>query len=869
MCKKFLTGLVLFVFLFAGTPASVRSSQNTQFLDPQVQRLDNGLTLITTPMPGSGMVSVYALIKVGSALEGEYAGGGLTHFMEHMLFKGTERRAVGDIPKEVQSLGGTINASTSFDRTIYTLTVPREHFEQAVDILSDMLMNPRFDQEDIDQERDVVFNEMRMHDANPKRYLTKRVQQTAYREHPYRFPIIGYPDLLGALQREDFLRFYRRHYVPNNMIMAVAGGVEAERVRDIIGQAFSEYPRETYPLRNLPDEPRQTGKRVYQEAYPDTRQHLSLVYQGIPLAHDDLYALDALASVLGGSRSSRLNQELVEKQRLVQSVTAANFTPVDRGLFEIELTFESDVSAEDVVAAVQKEIERVKKKGVRPEELKVIQKKARKHFVYSQETSASMAYQTSTDLALTGNVNFSRDYAQAFQEVTPKDVQDAAETYLNNARLSSVHLYPRSDKPEKGAPGEEADAKAAEITRHTLDNGITILLRRDPTLPMVVLDLVLNGGVRAEPEGLNGIANMTAGLWAKAVGRYDSEAFSRLLDRQGISLSGFSGRNSMGVRVSSLLEDFPLALELFALTVKQPRFDKDDITTRRKQILSAIEAREDDPTGKAQKKGLELLFRTHPLGRTELGEEEAVRAITREAIVDFYQGLTVGPNMTIAVFGDIDPDEVLADLEKMFGALPEKDADAVDVAEPGEIETHSADLTVTKDQAVVSVAYRGVDMYHPDRYGLEVLSAVLGSPFRGRMFSVIREEMGMAYSLGGGCVPSRDSGFCRFRVLTAPETVEEVSEAFTQLVEQLKSAPLEKGLLEDIKAYLIGNHRRGLETNQSFAFSAALNEAYGLGYDHYREYEKKIRAVSAEDVRALARKYFIPENEVRVTVVPE
>ena len=176
--------------------AAFAAANGFQLLPPAEQRLDNGLTVLVTPLPASPVVAVYALVKAGSATEGEFLGAGMTHFMEHMLFKGTERRKVGEIAQAVLAVGGTINASTGYDYTIYTINVPRDGVPTAIDVLADMLQNARFDAEELDREREVVYREMNMRNDSPDSYLNDLVGQTAYTRHPYRLPIIGFEDVL-------------------------------------------------------------------------------------------------------------------------------------------------------------------------------------------------------------------------------------------------------------------------------------------------------------------------------------------------------------------------------------------------------------------------------------------------------------------------------------------------------------------------------------------------------------------------------------------------------------------------------------------------------------------------------------------------
>jgi len=297
--------------------------------------LDNGLTVLIREMPQNSMVSVYALVKTGSATEGEFLGTGISHFLEHMLFKGTEKRDTRQIPAEIQAVGGSINASTSHDFTIYTITVPFESFDTALDVLSDMLMNSKMDPEEIEKERQVIFKEMKLHNDNPGRRLSRLSFESIYNQHPYRHPVIGYKSLLAEISNEDLVDYYRLHYAPNNIILSVAGNIRANEVVAKIEETFKNFQRKRYVPRDVLPEPQQISFRRYEEEYPNTDlTRLSLSFSGVSLLDGDLYALDVLAQILGEGGSSRLFLDLYKKQGLVYSISASNFTPVDRGVLE-------------------------------------------------------------------------------------------------------------------------------------------------------------------------------------------------------------------------------------------------------------------------------------------------------------------------------------------------------------------------------------------------------------------------------------------------------------------------------------------------------------------------------------------------------
>ncbi len=845
---------------------SVAGAASIDAIQSQKVLLENGMTVVTAEMPSSDMVSVFGFVNVGSTMEGPFLGTGLSHFLEHMIFKGTARRKPGDIPNEIQSLGGVINASTGFDYTIFTITVPGTAFSQGLDILADMLMNATIDEEEFQREKQVVLSELEMYKDKPDRYLSEMVFRTVYRSHPYKVPIIGYEDVLKSLTAGQMKQHYKQFYAPNNIVLVVAGGIKSEEVIEEARRAFEHFQRMPVQLRDLPPEPRQMGMREYDEVYPTPLTRMSLAYRGTDIFHDDMVALDALAAILGQGESSRLYRELVQRQALVQSISASNFTPVDAGVFEIESSF-MGVPVETVVDAISGEIAKIQKSGVSEEELLKVKKSVWKDYWERQRTSESMAYDLAVNEGLFGDSLFSFRYAQRFDQLKPADVQRAANEFLVNDGLTKVVLRPQDqDGTAQAAEPQTFDKDAIEVIR--FDNGLTVLLRNNPTLPLVQVVMVFSGGTGQEDEKNNGLSNLFRDCWEQGTKRFSAEQLHQLLEEKGISLSAFSGRNSFGLQLSAMRDDLQTGLDLLTDVVLHPTFPEEELTKSRQRVHTAISARDDDLLRAGQRVFLEELFSGHPARLTELGTHDSVDQISREDMLRYYREYVHPNNAVISVFGNFDRAEVVAFLKKSFGGLKEGEVNIASTAPAPITESKIKTAYFDKEQAVVILGAQAVGFYHEDRYGLEVLAAVLGSPFRGRIFNVIREQMGASYRLGGGYQPIRDTGYLQFQVLTSPERAQEVKAALELLVADLRKQPVDAELLESTKAYLIGGFRRTKETDAGFSFMVALDELYALGWDNYQGYEEKINAVTAADVQRLAQTYLADERLVTVLALP-
>ncbi len=829
--------------------------------------LENGMTVVVAEMPNSGMVSIFGFVNVGVTMEGPFLGTGLSHFLEHMIFKGTPTRKPGDIPNEIQSLGGTVNASTGLDYTIFTITVPSISFSKGLDILSDMLMNAEIDEEEFVREKQVVLSEMGMYKDRPDRYLSELVFQNVYRVHPYRVPVIGYEDLLKALTAQEMAQHYKKFYAPNNMVLVITGGIEREVAFQAAEDAFKDFKRMPVQLHNLPPEPRQKGPRDAREFYHTSLTRMSLAYRGVNMFDADMAALDALAAILGQGESSRLYRELVQRKALVQSISALNFTPLDEGVFEIESSF-MDVPVEQVTAAIAEQVARIQKSGVTEQELSKAKKAVWKEFWNNQETSESLAYDLAVSEGLLGDSLFSFRYAEHFQKLSPKDIQQAAVRYLREDGCTTVVLLPQDQEAAKDAVRQEAfDKDAIEVVR--FENGMTILLRQNSSLPLVQAALVFNGGVGQENENNNGISNLFSDVWGQGTERLSAERLHEILDQDAISLNAFSGRNSVGLQMSVMSDDLPKGLDLLADIALHPVFPAEEIEKSRQRMHTAISARDDDLMHAAGRLFLEELFKGHPARLTELGTHESIDAISRKDLLAYYHSYVEPNNAVLAIFGNFNRDDVLKHLKSSFGKLKKREVEIIANTPELIVGAEEKQAYFDKQQAVVIVGAQAAGFYSEDRYGLEVLAAVLGSPFRGRVFHVIREQMGVSYRLGGGYQPVRDTGYMQFQVLTSPDRAQEVKEALHRLIAELREQPVDPDLLQSTKAYLTGNFRRTKESDSGFSFMVALDELYGLGWNTYQGYEQHIEAITSEDIERLAQKYLTDAQLVTFVALPE
>lgn len=410
---------------------------------PSREALPNGMRLIIQEHRAANVVALHLWVAVGA--RDEVAGErGFSHFAEHMLFKGTETRARGFVEQEVESIGGRTNAGTSYDYTFYYILVPARHAVRTLEVLADMALNSKFDPTELAREREVIFEEVRLGEDNPRSSLFRRLYDLAFDGHPYGFPVLGDPKDLRAATQGTLRGYYKRHYVADNMTLVVVGPVDAQEIRAATLRTFGAAPATGY--RRAPTPPQSPIRDVRPQVVERTERQgsLALGWPAPPVGHPDMYAVDLLAHILGGSRTSRLNQALRERARIVSNVSAGYGALQKGGLMTVSAQFEPSDEA-GVESGVLAEIKRLRDDGVTDGELARALTASEAEHAFARETAEGLALAYGRAETI-WNLEGERQYLERLRAVTREQIQDAARRYLTEsyARLLFVPKGKRS-----------------------------------------------------------------------------------------------------------------------------------------------------------------------------------------------------------------------------------------------------------------------------------------------------------------------------------------------------------------------------------------------------------------------------------------
>lgn len=856
---KFLLFLLLALIFF--TKEASLAQENSKI---EKFTLNNGLDVVLTENHSSKVTAFEMWVRVGSRYESDKEAG-LSHVFEHMLFKGTKKRGVGQIAKDVEKAGGEINAFTSFDHTVYYLTLASRDFDTGLDIISDAIMNSSFDPNELKKEIQVILEEIKMGQDDPSRRIYYKLFENAYEVHPYGRPVIGYDKNVKSFTREDILAFFHKWYVPNNMTLIVSGDFDSKQAKEKIKEIFKDFKRKELPKVSILQEPSQKKfksvivKDSFKESYVELGYHIPSI------TDSDTFAIDVLSTILGNGDSSRLYQGVREKRGLVYSIQSYAMTIKDAGMFLISATL-GDKDPLEAIKGILDEIRAISTSGVTSAELEKAKLNIESDFVFSKESVEGEARKIGYFESYFSNYNAQKDYIKGIKEVTGEDVIKAVKKYFTAENLTAALLQPNGNNlisPEKikeivlKESEKESEKKKNEKKeiKTKLSNGMTVVVKTLKNVPTVAVNISFTGGVRAESRENNGIFNLISSMLIKGTAKKSSYQLAVEIESIAAMLDGFSGKNSFGVNGAALSRYFDRLIDLAGEIIIEPSFLPDELKKVKGDVLSSLRQIEDNLPRFTFRNFAKMLFPNHPYGMDMLGTKSTIEKISSAEIKAVYKKYAVPSNAVITVVGDVNADHALKKVKEVFENMPDVKLDFTPPAkEAGKKRTAKKEIHKEKMQSHIVIGFIGSTMFSEDRYPLEVLNSVLSGQ-GGRLFLELRDKKSLGYAVTSFNQLGVDEGMLGFYIGTSPE---KKNDAINGILAELKKI-YDKGItleeLANAKKNIIGTYEISQQKNSAKASSMALSELYGLGYKFSEIYPEKIDNVTLDDIKRVIKKY--------------
>lgn len=836
-------------------------------------RLKNGLVVILLPDNKTPAVAMNVWVSVGGFNESD-GESGMSHFVEHLIFKGTSELGPGEGAAILEASGGTFNAYTTFDNTVYTAACAGRFVETMIEVVGDSVLNASFPKGEVQSEQQVILEEIRMNLDDPTRRITKLMFAKSFAGHPYGDPILGTMEEVGKYTKDELYDYYKTYYVPSNMALVLSGDFDPKAVKPMIERYFGDAPKVDVPKRPSYEYPQDKGLSVdglYENVHIG---YLDLGFNIPPIDHEDLYALDVASQILGEGMGSRLYVRLVDEEKLVYHIGTYSYTPRQAGLFLVTSLF-SPEKLEESVKVIMEEFTKLKVGSVTKQELDGAKIKIKSDFIYGEETVEGLADTIGFFEAVLGDVRFEKKYIKRIEGVSAEDIGRVANKYFVPENLTVTYLLPKDN--ESVSLNEDVSEAALSGFSYevggdvsggvemisgpmghvaTLENGIKLIIKEDHTLPVVAVVSAFEGGLRHEDENNNGINNLISHMITRGTKDLTAKKITELARGTASGFSGFSGKNTFGLEAEFLKEYEDEGWDLLSDIIQNPSFDSDELAKVKEEALAEKDAEKDDLVTTTVRLFKKALYKDHPYSMPDNGTEKNIELLTRDDLIRYYETFAVPSNMVIAVVGDVDAGGVLMRVRELFGDFSGEEFRPSEVPSPEKPNSpiEARKETHDKEQAHIFFGFLGSDLLSSDYYKLEVLSAVL-SGHGGRLFSEIREKLGLAYAVDAFNIGGLDRGFFGVYLATEPKNITRVKEEIKAELMKVKEDGVTLEELERAKNYIVGNYELSLQKNIDMARNMAIYELYGLGYDYPYLYPEKIFSVTEEDILNTADEY--------------
>jgi zinc protease len=859
-------------------------------LDPAAVRrvvLANGLTVLVRQDRSAPVVAIVTYVKAGYFDETDDVVG-IAHVLEHMFFKGTQRRGVGEIARETKAQGGYLNAHTIYDHTSYYTVLPSSAFAAGLDIQADAYAASVVDAGELAKELEVIIQEAKRKSDNPPAVTTETLYELLHDVHRMRRWRIGREEPLRALRREHLVGFYRNFYRPSTTILSIVGDIDPDRVIAEVERRYGGLPAgEPVRTPGAPEPDRREAR--FRELSGDVAQsQLAFGWRTVPADHEDAPRLDMAAAVLATGRASRLYRAVRERQ-LASSVSAYNYTPTELGVFVVHAETRPEKLV-DAARAIHGQLVALAEGSIDPSEMERARRIYEARWLRRLESMDGQAnYLAEWEAA--GGIELGERYLDALLSATPSEVRDAFTRWVDLDAAAAVVYRPLAapvvardvgawrallaDVPAVAPAPEPAtrpveppalarrpalEREEAGVRVYRTAGGVPVLVRRRPGAPIAHMAVMTRGGAREEPAAKAGLSSLLVRTSIKGTARRNAAQVAGDAERLGGSVAPGNSTEGMGWSISVPTRNLAAAVELLADVVQSPSIPDAALETERAVALDDLAGLRDDMYRWPMRLVTEAAFAGHPYGVPASGSEETLRAITADDVRAWHRAQVLSGDVAIGVVGDVDEDDVATLVAAHFGALVRREAARVPVpAWPAQL-TERADQR-EKAQSALALAFPGPSRRDPRRHAAQLLAGI-ASGLGGRFFDELRDKQSLAYTVQAFAAEREVTGLFLAYIATSPEKEETARRGLLAEFAKLRERPVTAEELHRAQVYAIGTH--AIRQQGGGAVLGDMLDAwlFGEGLHELAEYDASVRAVRASDIQALATEYFDESRRV-------
>jgi zinc protease len=835
--------------------------------------LENGMKVFVKEDHRLPIATVVTSYRVGSVHETEGATG-LAHFLEHMMFKGTQKLKKGEIDAITFEAGGSNNAYTTNDYTAYWFTVHAETLDRFLEIEADRMRNCLLDKKEWEQELKTVIEELNRSLDSPWGALWHEIEPAVFKTSSYHHPVIGFRKDLENMKYEDMVRFYQDHYGPNNATMVVFGDVHKETIFARVQELFGAYEKVKEASPPKMPEPAATQEARVSLETDKTLHRLGLAYRSDRVGSDSDIRLDVLSQILATGKDSRLFKRLVDGAGSCTDVSTINDSRRHDGVYFIFAELREKRDPAEVEKVVVEELERLKTEPIPDRELQKAKNIIAANFVFAKERQYSLADDIAKFEAF-GAPDYLREYLARITKVTADDLRQMATKMFVPENRTVATARAKSGRTPEPPPISPADADFGDYSEDRLRNGMTLLVKSKRDLPVVSFHVYVDAGQVSEDPAKAGVAALVGQLLDQGTAppggtARTAEEIAAYIDFTGSQLS----TSATGLTIKTLTPHARDMLELIRDMLLYPTFPAAKVADKKDLQLSELQGRKDSPNLVARDLFMQAVYKGHPMARIELGTPETLQALNRNDVQAHHRKCFRPENTILAIAGDVDPEPTYREVRRRFSEWSTRGESVLPALPAISRQKQPQRIVESREGNQVNyvIGHLSLDRKHPDYAALRVLEHIFcrSTGFADRLSSRVRDEAGMAYEVWGIMTERADRypGPFLIYIGSAPEHKAKPVEMTLDILDDLLQNGPTDAEISRAKNYLLRTLPFAWESTDQLAAYMVTTRRLTLGIDYARKYARDIRAVTREDLVRVARTHLAPEALTTVIVGP-
>ena len=834
---------------------------------PVMKKLSSGQTVIVKQVTSNPIVTIDTWIKTGSVNEND-SNTGVSHFLEHLFFKGTQKHPTGEFEKLLEAKGATTNAATSKDYTHYYITIPSKDFELALNLHADMLTHPLIPRKELEKERGVVLAEIARSTDIPSRILYNNLFKLIYSDsnHPYKREVLGTSKVIETITREEILDYFNKFYTPDKIYTVIVGNVDPnyaiQKTEEAFKTANADYKKEKikYPKINFPTK----KSEIIEEK--DIASNYAILAFKIPKFDNskEALALDVLSIVLGSGKSSKLNQALVENKQIANSISSNSSSYLQDGIFTISTNYKPEYET-TIVKEIFGIIDNVKLGNITEAEIEKAKNIVETEAYYSRESIENISGEIGYSMLYWGNLDNLNTYVENIKKVTKKDVIKAAQKYLkeDNYYLSKViskntNTKEISDKKVKKTGEYKLIEEVGNIKKYLLANGAVLIIQKNNSNAIVAINVLSRGASHTSttPASLM----LASEIAREGTKNYTSDEIATYLDERGISMYFTKSSDNMEIKVKATKNRLSDALFMLKEITQNANFLTENIRKVKSANLDAIKNLEDNSLSLALDNFKKLAFEGSIYANNSEILKQDIPNVNKKTIKGDFKKTLDAKNLVISVVGNVDEKEIIDNFTDIFENGKENKIKITDFKKQNYVPAKNIEKTIKKEEketAWLVLGYKTDGLENKKEIAtLEVINSILGDGMSSRLFRNIRETHGIAYQTGSARIQNTLDGAFIAYIGTDKSNLSKAKTEILKEFANFKTSFVTQNELNEAKEKIIGQRVLALETNSANASKLVNDEANGRGLNYTKEFEEILKSVTQNDVINVANKYF-------------